>query len=46
MSLLEGTDRAPPKLIEVEDADKKKLTVENRPMSPGWQGINRFSASF
>jgi hypothetical protein len=29
MSLLEGTDRAPPKLIEVEDADKKKISVEN-----------------
>jgi hypothetical protein len=29
MSLLEGTDRAPAKIIEVEDADKKKIHVEN-----------------
>jgi hypothetical protein len=29
MPLLEGTDRAPPKLVEVDDIDNKKVTVEN-----------------
>jgi hypothetical protein len=29
MALLDGTDRAPPKTIEVEDEDKKKIQVEN-----------------
>jgi hypothetical protein len=29
MSLLQGTDHAPPKIIEVEDAEKKKVLVEN-----------------
>ena len=29
MGLLDGTDRAPPKTLEVEDRDKKMITVEN-----------------
>jgi hypothetical protein len=29
MALLEGTDVAPAKTVEVEDAEKKKITVEN-----------------
>jgi hypothetical protein len=29
MALLEGTDRVPPKTVKVQDADKKKIQVEN-----------------
>jgi hypothetical protein len=35
MPLLEGTDRAPSKLIEVEYVDKKKVTVDN-PAYAAW----------
>jgi hypothetical protein len=29
MGLLDGTDRAPPKTIDGEDSEKKKIQVEN-----------------
>jgi hypothetical protein len=35
MALLDGTDTAPAKTIEVEDAEKKKIMVEN-PAYVGW----------
>jgi hypothetical protein len=35
MALLDGTDAAPAKTIEVEDAEKKKIMVEN-PAYVGW----------
>jgi hypothetical protein len=35
MALLDGTDAAPSKTIEVEDAEKKKIIVEN-PAYVGW----------
>jgi hypothetical protein len=29
MQLLDGSDKAPPKIVEVEDSEKNKVTVPN-----------------
>jgi hypothetical protein len=40
MGLLDGSDRAPPEIIEVEDEKGKRSRLKTRPMLHGLNEIN------